>query len=355
VTTLRLAVVVPYRNENVRIIRCIASIADWINPSCAPHVVIIDDGSQHRKGAQASIAPISFNLPITCLTLQTQHGPGHARNLGIEWAASRSFSHIMFVDADDYLTGPVTSEDMQTRFFRIFNSVEVEDSAGVERPTAPAVIKTNRAEPGSSIQTELARFLHSPNRSGTLTFCWAKIFNTSFLMKCQLRFPEHISTFEDVRFILEAVSLGRKVDFSFREIYAHTNRPGFSTATLGSMQGLNQLFGFLDCIRFLRARRQRFGISNTDVAHLAACYYSIQMTRAAAMCLHAGNVDLMHETLNRRIRSRFFRRAMEAYSPALAMTDGAVKAAIMSIGSNMEAARVVFTRKAQERYGVPTT
>jgi len=62
-------------------------------------VLIIDDASTEKYDYLKDTFP-EISLEILCLN--ENHGPGYARNIGINWAIEKEIPYIMFADADDY-------------------------------------------------------------------------------------------------------------------------------------------------------------------------------------------------------------------------------------------------------------
>jgi len=82
---IRLSVVIPHRNDSVRLDRCLSALA----PQCAGgvEVIVVDDGSDTVPRVPA----------CTQLILQPRAGAGPARNRGVLAARGRT---LAFVDAD---------------------------------------------------------------------------------------------------------------------------------------------------------------------------------------------------------------------------------------------------------------
>lgn len=97
---MRLAVVIPLYNAAPWIARAIRSVLDQECPEV--HVFVVDDGS--TDGSLAALAP--FGEAITVET-GPNRGACHARNRGLALAEARGAEFVLFLDADDYLEGPI--------------------------------------------------------------------------------------------------------------------------------------------------------------------------------------------------------------------------------------------------------
>ena len=62
-------------------------------------VLLVDDASDNNYNYLKDLFP---EISLEILTLEENHGPVYARNIGIKWAIEKKISYIMFSDADDY-------------------------------------------------------------------------------------------------------------------------------------------------------------------------------------------------------------------------------------------------------------
>ena len=62
-------------------------------------VLLVDDASDNDYNYLKDLFP---EISLEILTLEENHGPGYARNIGIKWAIEKKIPYIMFSDADDY-------------------------------------------------------------------------------------------------------------------------------------------------------------------------------------------------------------------------------------------------------------
>lgn len=92
----RLAVVIPCYNAAKWIAHAITSVLDQNCPNLL--VVIVDDGS--TDGSATCVRTFGDRV---ILETGPNRGACHARNLGMRLAAARGASHVLFLDADDWL------------------------------------------------------------------------------------------------------------------------------------------------------------------------------------------------------------------------------------------------------------
>lgn len=97
---MRLAVVIPLYNAAPWIGRTLRSVLDQDCPGV--HVFVVDDGS--TDDGLAALAPFG-----TTITVETgpNRGACHARNRGLALAEAAGAEFVLFLDADDYLEGPM--------------------------------------------------------------------------------------------------------------------------------------------------------------------------------------------------------------------------------------------------------
>jgi len=89
------SVIIPCYNSFQWMERCIAALERQTYRSF--EVIVVDDAS--TDGSYESLVELAVSFPLQVIRLEENHGPGHARNVGIE-AASGNW--IAFCDADDW-------------------------------------------------------------------------------------------------------------------------------------------------------------------------------------------------------------------------------------------------------------
>ena len=89
-------------------------------------VLLVDDASDNNYNYLKDLFP---EISLEILTLEKNHGPGYARNIGIKWAIEKKIPYIMFSDADDYFINinfwsEITEEEKKNNDLFIFNYLE---------------------------------------------------------------------------------------------------------------------------------------------------------------------------------------------------------------------------------------
>jgi glycosyltransferase involved in cell wall biosynthesis len=107
------SIVIPCYNREQYIGDAIESCLRQNHP--AAEIIVVDDGS-----TDGSVARIKSFAPRVACIESTNHGPGHARNLGVQ-AATGEFVH--FLDSDDLLTPDAVASELA--IFRAFPDSDV--------------------------------------------------------------------------------------------------------------------------------------------------------------------------------------------------------------------------------------
>lgn len=101
-----LAIVIPLYNAAPWIGRTVRSVLDQNCPGVS--VIVVDDGS--TDGSLAALA--EFGARIT-LEAGPNRGACHARNRGLALAEAQGAGFVLFLDADDYLEGPMLAGSLE--------------------------------------------------------------------------------------------------------------------------------------------------------------------------------------------------------------------------------------------------
>ena len=96
----RIAVVIPCYNAETWIDRAIRSVFDADDED--PILVVVDDGS-----ADGSVERVRAFGDRLILQSGPNRGACHARNEGLRIARGMGATHVLFLDADDYMEGPM--------------------------------------------------------------------------------------------------------------------------------------------------------------------------------------------------------------------------------------------------------
>ena len=106
-------VIIPIYNVNIRQLKtCLMSVAAQTIVEKL-EITIVDDGSSTiDKQLDSLLDKIQVLVPVQILRYEENHGPGYARQYGIDHTDNE---YIMFIDADDMLT-PVAAETLLRGF-----------------------------------------------------------------------------------------------------------------------------------------------------------------------------------------------------------------------------------------------
>lgn len=145
------SVVVPVFNGGTDLRRCLESIRHCTPPP--DEVIVVDDASTDGSHEVAQA------MGATCLRLEEQRGPAHARNRGAEWASGEI---LFFVDADVELAADAVAEVLhafahESGLAAVFGSYD-------DRPAAPNFL--------SQYKNLLHHFVHQSSEERAWTF-WA--------------------------------------------------------------------------------------------------------------------------------------------------------------------------------------
>ena len=89
-----ISIIIPAHNAMPELSQCLRGLK--LNELSATQIVLVDDGSSDQTPA-ALDAMTGLDIPLRCVRLDPQQGPGAARNAGID---SSSHPYLLFLDAD---------------------------------------------------------------------------------------------------------------------------------------------------------------------------------------------------------------------------------------------------------------
>ena len=150
-------------------------------------VLLVDDASDNNYNYLKDLFP---EISLEILTLEKNHGPGYARNIGIKWAIEKKIPYIMFSDADDYFINinfwsEITEEEKINNDLFIFNFLDEGIKANIRDIDV---------------------------------WCFAKIYKTEIIEKNSIYFSENYSN-EDVIFNFIYFSMVKNAYMSSSPIY----------------------------------------------------------------------------------------------------------------------------------------
>lgn len=187
-----IGLVIPSYNAHDTIRKLLHSICVFTFVSTVD-VLIVDDYSDKPYDYLKEAFP-ELNLEI--IRLEKNYGPGHARNLGINWAIERGLPFLMFADADDFFINCnfwniIPQEKKEERGLFVFNFFDEQ---------------------------------HHANIKDLDVWCFSKIYKTEIIKKNKIYFSENYSN-EDVIFNFVYLGVTESVYVDTSIIYYWHDRP----------------------------------------------------------------------------------------------------------------------------------
>lgn len=228
---MKYSVIIPVYNAEEYLDICVGSILSQ-NASC--EIILVDDGSTDNSPAMCdSYAKENSNVMV----IHTSNsGAGKARNTGAETAQGE---YIIFVDADDYLSGDFfekledsdTDKNAQVVFFsavKVFgDGTQVPMNDGLEREK---IYKKSKNDVLSHI-SECNKFPAS---------CWGKIIKHDFYKQSGIRLSEKLVG-EDIDWTLALMEKAESFDLFEDGVYYYRKSPGTRSSHKNTVNVSDQL------------------------------------------------------------------------------------------------------------------
>ena len=231
-------IIIPAWKAQTTIVKTLASIVEQtIADQCIVTIVNDADGIGYKD----IVDHYSKYLDIRELVLETNRGPGIARQYGID---NTSCEYIAFCDADDTLLGPYALEIL------VYKTKEY--------PKTAMVI-------GEFLSSRLSPNLHFVHYKANFVWAFAKLYRRSFIDKYNIRFPDSRAN-EDVAFnrLIELLAIDeetRPVTID-QMVYCWFDTPDSITRkTKDFMYGPN-VIGYIDNMSYAIVHARNRGVSN---------------------------------------------------------------------------------------------
>jgi glycosyltransferase involved in cell wall biosynthesis len=216
---LDLSVVIPARDAEATLARCLDSIVRQASP-LRYECLVVDDGS--ADGTVNLARAYEKDFPQVRLVSAPPAGAGPARNLGLSQARGR---YLWFVDSDDQLEdgalarlAPLIGAETEGPEALVF--LYRRQSAGGLFPAHPYdvqyVLGLAGEEPDRSFTSR-----DRPQLLGICTFPWNKVFRRDFLERRGLRFAS-TPVYNDAAFVLAALLKAETIRILPRALYRYT-------------------------------------------------------------------------------------------------------------------------------------
>ena len=181
------SVIIPIYNVEKYLKKCLESVANQTLQDI--EIICVNDGS--TDGSFDILKNFSQKDPRFVIINKQNEGVSVARNVGLKKVTS---PYLMFLDADDYLT-PNACEALYNKIKTTksdivnFKGYEISDECIKETYYNPSLEKFEKSNDLNDLLP-------------VLTYCWNKIYKTTFLKNSKVAFPKGIKTAEDGVFSL---------------------------------------------------------------------------------------------------------------------------------------------------------
>jgi glycosyltransferase involved in cell wall biosynthesis len=203
---IKVSVIMPIYNASRYLGPAIDSILDQTLPEI--EIICVDDGSTDKS--LEILKEYQKQDDRIRIVTQTNAGPAHARNNGIRRARGE---YIAFLDADDfveptfledlYATASQDNLDIAICAYDMYNVRKARFETAAEAENAkiysPGAV-TSKSEYPDQIFTS------------TVNSAWNKLFSKSFVEKWGLSFLPDVRIYEDVYFVVTALSVAERVE-----------------------------------------------------------------------------------------------------------------------------------------------
>lgn len=235
-----LTIVIPTYNRSKDLVRCINSIPKDQQDKIS--LLIIDDCSTDETSAELSRLK-GEHSNIDYVIFSKNQGVSSARNFGLKNLKTK---YVTFIDSDDefnsaFLKGLIEQIEI-IEFDLLITGFVVSPPVGS--------IETfgifNEANSLNLVNTRklIKDYLKNPRGNSVLTYVWAKVYSSDFLIKNNIFFREDLQIFEDIEFLSNILMLHPRVFAIGVPIYTyHINNSGLS---VHSSPNLNVVFEILD-------------------------------------------------------------------------------------------------------------
>ncbi len=221
-----ISVIIPIYNAEKYLEHCVKSIVEN-DDSFAIEIILVNDGSEDKSGQICN--KLCEDYPVIKVKHQENKGVSCARNMGLSMAEGK---YIMFVDADDEVTGDglkiLFQRAKETEAELIFADImKVDYNGEVIRKTWD---ESSRSYEGVELETALLAYLGDPRGYNLLSFVWNKLFVREIICLHQICFNENLKINEDALFVFEYMRYVSKMDYIRKyTYYYYTNRDNIGT------------------------------------------------------------------------------------------------------------------------------
>jgi glycosyltransferase involved in cell wall biosynthesis len=250
--------IIPIKNAERTIIRCISSISK-ITIITYEVIVICNNCTDNTVDLLNKYKFLNDKINIKIVVNNNIKNASAARNIGIKMACGK---YISFVDSDDYLI-----VDGFQKFLNLakdpkenqliigsYTILNIKGSALRKHGLEKSMILDLKL-----IQNYLKSFCMSPYIYTLFVHCWGKIYSSETVKNNNIQFDEELDQLEDVNFNLNYLKFCEKVHFIDIPIYFYdteVNSYSLSTRSGVEYKPIQKIFKALNPLRSLLKRTQ---------------------------------------------------------------------------------------------------
>lgn len=323
-TAARVSIIVPVFNAEQFLDMSIGSVFRQTIPGW--ELILVDDGSS--DGSAEICARYAQDDARIRIVTQANRGPSAARNAGVSIARGE---FIFFLDADDYLfpdalENLLSAIDESGADMALGNFCKQEGDAS---PTPQPVIFGAEMPPflaDRKILKELdlldyvRHFFMFPSNH-LVSYCWARLYRRSIILRLGLKAEEDMQLFEDFAFNLDYLGQTRNLVFVNIPVYVYVLRGSHVSASMAIMKSqhlISDMQAFRDKVeQFLNA----LGVDGVrvekvrrEVGHALVHYAIIFLVRTCRQ-LNADNQQAIFKEIHALAGASIMRECLPCYQP----------------------------------------
>ncbi|MDP2827505.1 MAG: glycosyltransferase family 2 protein [Sulfuricellaceae bacterium] len=320
----RVSIVVPMFNAEQFLELSIGSVFQQTIPDW--ELILVDDGSSDGSGKIC--AQHAQDDPRIRVVSQANRGPSAARNAGVS-VASGEF--IFFLDADDYLfpdalENLLSAIDESGADMALGNFCKQEDGASpIPQPVifgaeTPPFLADRRMLKEMDLLDYVRHFFMFPSNH-LVSYCWARLYRRSIILRQGLKAEEDMQLFEDFAFNLDYLGETRNLVFVNKPVYVYVLRGTHVSASMTIMKSqrlVSDMQAFRDKVdRFLGAigvDGARVEKVRREVGHALVHYAIIFLVRTCRQ-MNAENQQAIFNEIRVLVGSSVMQDCLPCYQP----------------------------------------
>ena len=218
-----ISVIIPVYNTEQHLNKCLNSVVNQTLKDIEI-ICINDNSSDNSLNILKEYKEKDKNNRIKIISLKTNKGASHARNIGIKLSTGK---YISFIDSDDYID--------QNFHHTLYTKALT---------TGADVVKGNRKIYKNSNEPHiepLQHYIHeNDNNKFLFEYQWTTaIYKKSVIDKYHIRLPENLCTAEDLVFLTNILLCSKNVEYVDEVFYHYIKRP--NSLTNGAIDNLQAI------------------------------------------------------------------------------------------------------------------